>query len=123
MYETTIKGFKIRLTNSLRDGLLKEWDPKKVTPHWKDGHVLMKEKCVLCDYSEEHSGSRCCEKCPIFKFEYAGDDGCGAIFQYLLGSRADLSLGRISVTFQHTLKTSRRYVQKIRDTILAMKKV
>ena len=48
---------------------------------------------------------------------------CDAVFRYLLGSKAKCELGSYFVVFYHTLKTSQRYVQKIRDTILAMKKV
>ncbi len=124
MYETTIKGFKIRLTNSLRDGLLKEWDPKNVGERYNGGCILEKEqRCVLCEYSEKHRVNKDCEKCPIYGFSYADDSECFAMFKYLLGNRANYNLGSWSITFRHTLKTSRRYVQKIRDTILAMKRV
>lgn len=119
MYQGTILKRKVHLTNRDRDSLLKRWDPKLV----ENAALCSNVRCPLC---EKHylTYERDCSTCPLNQFRTARDVGCVNVIYESIGEEKIRNVGYYSIDFTtKSNKIAQRYVQKIRDLILSLKKV
>ena len=125
MYEATILGKKISLTNRQHKSLVKRWSPDNLEySSYRSGWELI-GRCILCaDAGPEDVD---CTNCCFSALHTAGGiQGCLHVIREAIGEHGYENL-RISYVgglyFQVSEKTAKKYVRKVQTVLLKFKKV
>ena len=125
MYEGTIKGKKISLTNRQHKSLVARWSPGNLEREWAADGWKLKGQCILCaDAGGEDDD---CKNCSFSVLHTTGDtQGCMHVIRNTIGGHGYKNL-RVSwlgaLYFQVSEKTAKKYVSKVQAVLLKFKKV
>ena len=126
MYEATILGKKISLSDRQHKSLVKRWSPDNLEYSGYHSGWKLKDRCILC--VDAGPGDDDCENCSFSVLHTAGDtQGCMHVIREIIGGygyeNLFVSWWSGSLYFQVAEETAKKYVSKVQAVLLKFKKV